>query len=473
MTLNLKYRPQTIEELDLENVRETLKKIVKSGSISHAFLFSGPKGTGKTSAARILAKVVNCKKAKLEPCNECESCIAITKGASLDVIELDAASNRGIDDIRSLRDKVILAPTSSRKKVYIIDEAHMLTTEAANAFLKTLEEPPEHVIFILATTNPEKLPATIRSRLTTVVFPKAVSSEIQRQLERVARGENLKVEDKVFRLIANASDGSFRDAVKILEQLALTTKEIKRQFTEEFLFLNKSDQIEQFLELLGKGDVKKALLEIENIIKKGESLAIFMEGLIERLREVLLAKEGFELTDLKQFSKTETLSLIEFLSKARRDLAFSTIQQLPFELAIIRWLQEYRGEKNTQKKGTNDDPPQKNVVRKEVSEDVWTEILGKIKTRNTSIEALLRAAKPMDFDGETLTLGVYYQFHKERLEAISNRKILEDIVTGVFGTPVRVSFTITERKVVKSKDMPLTQVSDKDIIQAAKEIFGS
>ena len=158
--LYLKYRPKNIDELDLKVAREALSEIVKSGNIPHAFLFSGPKGTGKTSAARILSKIVNCenrKKGAINPCNKCESCKSIDKGASLDIIELDAASHRGIDDIRALKEAIKLSPSSSEKKIYIIDEAHMLTTEASNALLKTLEEPPSHALFVLATTNPEKL----------------------------------------------------------------------------------------------------------------------------------------------------------------------------------------------------------------------------------------------------------------------------------------------------------------------------
>ncbi len=185
MAYYLIYRSKKIDELDLASVRETLSAIVRSGDIPHAYLFSGPKGTGKTSAARILAKVINCenRKAKsIEPCNKCEQCKLIDSGGNIDVIELDAASNRGIDDIRSLRDAVRLSPAKARKKVYVIDEAHMLTTEASNALLKTLEEPPDHVIFILATTNPEKLIGTIRSRTTDVRFKRANSEQTFHQV---------------------------------------------------------------------------------------------------------------------------------------------------------------------------------------------------------------------------------------------------------------------------------------------------
>src|SRR3990167_5991416 len=214
MTLYLKYRSKNLDEIDSETVRESLKNIVKSGKISHAFLFAGPKGSGKTSAARILAKIVNCERLTVncEPCDKCEQCTSITKGNNLDVIEMDAASHRGIDDVRILRDAVKLSPAKASKKVYIIDEVHMLTLEASNALLKTLEEPPEHVMFILATTNPEKLIETIRSRTTNIAFRKATAEEIVRSLSRAVKGEKMKINEESLNEMAGASGGSFRDA---------------------------------------------------------------------------------------------------------------------------------------------------------------------------------------------------------------------------------------------------------------------
>ncbi|KKQ51828.1 DNA polymerase III, subunit gamma and tau [Candidatus Woesebacteria bacterium RIFCSPHIGHO2_01_FULL_39_17] len=560
MTFYLKYRPRTLDELDSQSARESLKKIVASGKMPHAFLFSGPKGIGKTSAARILAKIVNCESrtpslrgpGKLEPCNQCGQCISISKGTNIDVIELDAASHRGIDDVRSLREAVKLATARAKNKVYIIDEAHMLTLEASNALLKTLEEPPEHVMFILATTNPEKLIATIRSRCTHVVFKKAKLNEIVRSLERVAKDEKIKVETEGLELIAKHSDGSFRDAVKLLETLQLELKILELKEVEDYLFNKKAFDVEDFLSYLSRRDVKKALYAIENAVNSGASLRNVTEHIITRLRSALMNKMGLEGEEIKYFDKEETVRLIELLTKVYGDIPNSYLEQIPLELAVIKWcgsvkksqsfneigidsggkltnqglevekdksgiklggkkelekLEEKEERSNTY---TSDilDNLVTSVIKEEsensntngFTKESWLKILTQIRPKNTSTEALLRAAKPLSLDGGVLTLGVYYKFHKERLETNPHRDILEDVIEEVFGSRIRVVCTLTEPPLKSNKvdevkpnvetssktvvaeqsdviltesDSVLTESEDEDIIKVAKEIFGS
>jgi DNA polymerase-3 subunit gamma/tau len=343
-TYYLKYRPQKISELDLTAVRESLTKVLKSKKIPHALLFSGPRGIGKTSAARIFAKAINCptKRKTFEPCNRCKICQGITEGSVLDLIEIDAASNRGIDDVRDLRDKIKLAPAECRYKVYIIDEVHMLTHEAFNALLKTLEEPPEHAVFILCTTAPEKLPETILSRCLRFNFKKATVAEVIRSLERVVKGEKLKIEKGVLPEIANAVDGSFRDGQKILDQLAMGKKKISLKETQELLGKIEAMAPGKLLTLLAERKLKAALLEINRVVCLGADLSQYCQEILEKFRLGLLAKAG--LTEISSpevmvgFSLAELTDLIRLFSQAAKDLKTSPIPQLPLEMAVVAWL---------------------------------------------------------------------------------------------------------------------------------------
>ncbi len=314
MTLYLKYRPQTIEEIDITSVRTTLSNILKSGNIPHAFLFAGPRGTGKTSLARILAKTINCEDHKVQPCNKCQNCISITNGNNIDVIEMDAASNRGIDDIRLLRDAVKLSPANSKAKIYIIDECHMLTTEASNALLKTLEEPPVHVYFILATTNPEKLIETIKSRATLVQFTKATSREIKRSLERIIKSEKLIIKSEDIDKIIKIAKGSFRDAVKALEQ-----------YSSDSSFLNEdleADSSELVLSIIKK-DIVKSL----EIIKKSTNIENLTDELLDKLHQILIETQD-----------NSIIPLIEFILTSKEMVKYSPIEELPLEVALIKWV---------------------------------------------------------------------------------------------------------------------------------------
>lgn len=513
MTLYLKYRPKNLDELDLVGVGESLKKILSSESIPHAFLFAGPKGTGKTSAARILAKIVNCMDIKdVVPCEKCESCVSISGGSSLDVIEMDAASHRGIEDIRMLRDAVKLSPVSSKKKVYIIDEAHMLTTEASNALLKTLEEPPEHVVFVLATTNPEKLLDTIKSRTTLVAFKKGGEDELVRALKRVASGEKVKIDDTALKVIATAAGGAFRDAIKIFEQVVSEGKDLTKESLEEYLFSKKLFDLEGFTGLLFAKKIKDCLLEISKLDEKGVSAENFLSALVADLRTKLMNKVGVSEGESPDLSVAELLRLIELMNRAAIDIPASPVPVLPLEIAVIKWCQgaetkdkegektEYTGPVQAANKTSSavsakieevatanvaipDNVPavssvNLDVTNLEVGSEVWKNILTLVKPINASVEALLRAAKPVAYDGKTLTLGVYYKFHKERLEDSTHRRVLEDIIGQVLNAPTKVICTLTEpapRKVMEVAQVKpvLTEDKDRDIIKAAEEIFGN
>lgn len=352
MTLYRTYRPQKLADLDSVVIRDRLMRLLSSSYTPHALLFSGPKGTGKTSAARIVAKILNCEKlagkklsgksqtADIEPCNTCEHCLAISDGRHLDVLEIDAASNRGIDEIRELREKIKLAPVSARFKVYIIDEVHMLTNEAFNALLKTLEEPPVHAVFILATTEPEKLPQTIVSRCIRLTFQKATSDEIIHSLKRVTSGEKVKVDDDVLQILADASEGSFRDATKLLEQVitenALTSEKALHLLGRELAAAG------AFLQILIKRDLHGALVYINDMIEKGVNFRYFTQELLRILHEVFLVQNNIgDDSPAKQIStqltRSEVTTLIKLFSRVFVELKSASMPHLPLEIAVVEW----------------------------------------------------------------------------------------------------------------------------------------
>lgn len=347
MVFYRKYRPQKIDELDSEALRNKLSSIVKSSDF-HAFLFTGPKGLGKTSTARIVAKILNCerrKKSEVEPCNKCYQCESITSGTNIDVLEIDAASNRGIDEIRDLREKIKLSTASAKKKVYIIDEVHMLTSEAFNALLKTLEEPPSHVVFILCTTEPQKVPATIISRCLHVPFTFATKEELVRSLKRIVSKEKINIDVGALERIAFLSDGSFREAAKILEEIVSQTgnRKITVEVLEKHFQISNIDQrILELLNSLSAKDTKKGLKLTQDLTEQGIEMKYFIEQVIYALHSVMLSKVGVsevktngELSE--KFSLEEIKKLLALFSRANVQLKYAVLPQLPLELAIIEW----------------------------------------------------------------------------------------------------------------------------------------
>src|SRR5271168_5411184 len=288
-----KYRPQTFRDLvGQTHVTATLANAIKNNRVAHAYIFSGARGVGKTTAARILAKALNCVEGPTaQPCGVCDSCKEITAGTSLDVIEIDAASNRGIDQIRELREMVRYAPAASRSKVVILDEAHMLTTEASNALLKTLEEPPDRVIFVMATTQPEDLEDTIRSRSQHFHFRALTFAEISGRLEHIAKAENLQIEPGALAVIARMAEGSLRDALSLLEQAraycgdAIADKEVR-----ELLGVVPEDALEELVNAIAEGSADRALGLVHRFQKDGRNLQHFCREAIRHIRNLLIAR---------------------------------------------------------------------------------------------------------------------------------------------------------------------------------------
>ena len=292
VALYRRWRPQNFDTLvGQQPVKQALTNALTSGRIAHAYLFAGPRGTGKTSTARILAKALNCDHGPTpNPCGECDNCRRIAEGSSMDVFEIDAASNRGIDEIKALRDQLAFTPVDCRYKVYIIDEVHMLTTEAFNALLKTLEEPPSHVIFILATTDPHKIPATIHSRCQRFDFRRVTVEEIVQHLAMVAQGSGLEADEDALRLIAIQSEGGMRDALSLLDQCGVMAKKITAVTVREVLGIVGREALRALVEAIGRQDVPLALSQLAALLEQGKDVRQIVTELIEYLRALLLFK---------------------------------------------------------------------------------------------------------------------------------------------------------------------------------------
>jgi DNA polymerase-3 subunit gamma/tau len=375
LVLYRKYRPQTFSEIiGQEHIVQTLTNAISSGMISHAYLFSGPRGTGKTTLARLLAKAVNCqnrKEGEAEPCNKCSSCLEIMAGRALDLIEIDAASHRGIDEVRKLREGIKFTPTKSKYKVFIIDESHQLTREAANALLKTLEEPPSYAIFVLATTEIHKMIPTIISRCQRFDFRRLTMPEIIKRLETIAEKEKVKIEKPALELIASNSGGALRDGEGMLDQaltFAGTKGEIKTEDIKDLLGLVETEQVSKFCDFICQKKATEAINFLNEITDRGSDLQEFTKVLINYLRQALilkivgsatanpivtgLTKEEFQKLGEQAavFKETELRNILNLFLEAENKMKYSPIPQLPLELAIIECASEAQAERSTEMK---------------------------------------------------------------------------------------------------------------------------
>ncbi|MGM9945879.1 MAG: DNA polymerase III subunit gamma/tau [Lysinibacillus sp.] len=350
------YRPQSFREMSGQtHVKRTLQNALLASKTTHAYLFSGPRGTGKTSTAKIFAKALNCENAPAnEPCNECATCVSITEGSHTDVIEFDAASNSRVEEMRDIIEKVRFAPASARFKVYIIDEVHMLSTSAFNALLKTLEEPPEHAVFILATTEPHKLPATIISRCQRFDFKRLSTQDILDRMKVVLEDINLPFEEQALKVIAQSAAGGMRDALSLLDQVVSFSSDIVR--AEDALLVTGSVSQDVFYDIsqaLLEKDVAKVLSLIEELIADGKEPLRLAEDLITFFRDLLLLQTGEELTELlqlvapeeqfielaKNYSADTLYGFIDILSKTQQEMRFSHHTKIYLETALLKMAQ--------------------------------------------------------------------------------------------------------------------------------------
>ena len=553
-----KWRPQTLADVvGQEHVTRTLLNALKTDKVAHAYLFCGPRGTGKTSTGRILAKALNCSQGGAgEPCNACILCKEITGGHAMDVMEIDAASNRGIDEIRELRERVRFAPGTAKCKFYIIDEVHMLTEPAANALLKTLEEPPPHVRFVLATTEPHKVPVTILSRCQRFDFRRISQDATMKRLQVIDKGEGIKIDDASLKLIARSATGSLRDAINLLEQLtAYYGNDISLPQVQAMLGITGDVRARELVKHIVNNDIPAGLHTINSVTQDGVDLRQFARELVEYLRELLLVKAGAAeavdvpkdaIAELKQLAEKSSMAQLSQAVRRFREveMGFDGFSPLPLELALVECampsdrsallekLEKATGPAGakpasattmptaakpttatvptpakptaTAKVETAQEPTAtapatpKRTARvakeKKVKEPVatvpatpesaakvatdekpesaapptpaepaaaaadmslddirrrWKEVVDATKGMGSrgNLDALLRSAcEPVEVTGDTLVLGFYWDFHKEKIEDPKYRTMVEAKVAEIFGKPYKIRCRMTQSK---------------------------
>ncbi len=504
LVLARKYRPQKFEEvIGQTHIARVLKNSIATKRIAHAFLFSGSRGVGKTTMARILAKAVNCKKGPTpQPCTDCTSCREIAEGRSLDVLEIDGASNRGIDEIRSLKENVKFAPSGNKYKVYIIDEVHMLTTDAFNALLKTLEEPPGHVIFILATTEPHKIPATILSRCQRFNFKLLSFNEIKKHLEFIVDKEKILIEQSALSLVAKQGAGSLRDALSVFEQvISLEGEEKKEEDIIALLGILPDEILSKFFDLIAGNSPRELLSFLKEIVTSGYDVHQLNAEVKQYFRDLLMAKiageesvlfteksdkERESLNERKEvFSIERFLFIIELLSGAQERMKWSEDPQLVLEIALIKLSRPYveideiinkisvlqreiseisgetseNDENNEEEKKCSFKEEKKETLKSEKTEKTekttaeaeflntgWDEIIKEINLKKQSVGAFLSIAKIGKTEGNNYVL----EFSKEEMFYLkgveNNSKMIVKVIEKVTGKKAKITCIVNEKK---------------------------
>jgi DNA polymerase-3 subunit gamma/tau len=513
-----KYRPQTFEEVvGQEAVVRTLTNAITQGKVRQAYLFAGPRGTGKTSLARILAKAVNCAHGPTAtPDGTCHACLAIAAGTSLDVIEMDAASQRGIDDIRDIRDRVVLQPVEGQYKVYILDEAHQLTEAAWNALLKLIEEPPPHLLFVFCTTELQKVLPTVRSRCQTFVFQRPRLADLVKVLRWIADGEGIEAPDAALALIARAARGAYRDAVSTLDQLAAATGgTITVQDVLQLLGAVEDEVLFRLCDMVADNETKDALLFLEELSAQGQDLGRVVTDLLEHLRHLLLVQHMHDVPDslpvtdearerlreqANQLPPATVVRLIDLLAVAVDDMRQGGDPRLPLELALVKVTRPaadlsreslaFRIERLEEGRTAAPEKPrerpssaEKNTtaplaatseplhIELEQLQEAWQRtILPAVEQRAIWIGKTLAEAHPAALAGDTLTIEFPENaaFHLGIAEEPKNVAILRDALYDVTGRKLAVAFELGETGNAAEDDAP---TSEEDVLELMKSTF--
>ena len=510
LALYRQWRPQTFADVVGQyHVVTTLKNAITHQKLAHAYLFAGPRGTGKTTLAKLLAKAINCEQPKdVEPCNECPACLGITSGRVVDVVEMDAASNRGVDEIRSLLEQVRYAPTEVKHKVYIIDEVHMLTGESFNALLKTLEEPPEHVVFILATTDAHKLPATIISRTQRFQFQPINPNKVTAHLKEIAKEENISVDDDALALMAAHGQGSFRDSISLLDQAANYAQPITADTVNTLLGIPPLALLEQLLDSLTSADRAKLVHALHQLFAQGYPAPAISSQLSSLLRQRLINGET-------TLASSVTLDLLEKLL----DVSSSASPELYLEICLLKSqtqviipinpndpskkaasseeeettkVQALESKPTVQTQTNNMPSPNQDKRNKEstvkiqevkdessqakppastkqaLNKNSWVEVLNLLKSRYNTLYGVVRMAST-DFSASdnTLTLKFAFPFHQKRVNDLKNRKIIQDAIYKVCGQNYTIECIVDKELLSKS-----TANTEDTELEAINSIFG-
>lgn len=484
-----KWRPQKWDEIvGQQHVVQTLRNAIVGNRVVHAYLFAGPRGTGKTTAARLLAKAVNCLNEDLaaRPCNECAHCVAVNESRFLDLIEIDAASNTSVEDVRDLRDKINFSPNQGRYKIYIIDEVHMLSMAAFNALLKTLEEPPAHAIFILATTERHKIPATVLSRCQRHEFRRVPVDDIVGQLQKIVTNEKLTAEPEALTLIARQSAGGMRDAISLLDQMASTGKEITLGLTQTVLGTATSQTVIELVGAVLDREPAAGMDAIHTALDSGTDPRLLARQVVDYLRALLLVQMGnASQVDLatdtraqaerhaKAFSPSDVLRMIKAFNIAATDLRGGWQPSLPLELALaevmelpaaaaptesrpaVKALVETKAEKPVSKPGKEAEKPVEetgNVTLEQLTK-AWKQIRALIKPQSQPLDGLLNSCRLLEVKNGILVIGFGSELLRSKVDMPEQIEITRKAIVEVCGVELSVKCVVTNAKQATPPDV--------------------